>query len=128
MDFVKSLNDAINNILGGQMTGGQMSGGEMNGGSVWTYVALIAVALVAVGTYLYIYEYFGCGSGRVSVDNKCVDMCPKGTTFANVNKTNDKMVDCVNEKGSTVVYDMPKSVPTPTPTSAPAPATTTPAS
>jgi hypothetical protein len=116
MDFIKSLHESLNNILGDN----QMTGGDMNGGaSIYTWLIVIVV-LVAVGAYLYLNEYLMCTSGRVSIDKKCVNMCPEGYSFLNVNTGNNTMVDCTDlTLGGTKVFKIPQPQPKVTPTNTP---------
>jgi hypothetical protein len=118
MEFAQSLNQTLNSILGGQMSGGQMYDGQMSGGGMLIWI-VIAVVFAAAG-YLYWNEYFSCHSGRVSIDKKCVNMCPEGTTFKNVNSKNDKHVDCADAKGTINTYLMPQVTVAPAPTTTPA--------
>ena len=112
MDFSKILNQNLNNMLGGNV--------GLEGGGVMVWVVVLVVVLVAVGGYMYMNEYFGCNTGRASVDGKCVDLCPAGFTFKS---TDGKATICTGADGK----DVPYAVPTPTPAPTAAPVTTSPA-
>ena len=115
MDFSKLLNQQLNSMLGGNMNTSMEGGGPL----VWIVVALVVVG--AVGVYLYMNEYFGCSSGRLAVDGKCVNLCPEGETFKSAD-TEKKVAKCT--KGDKVnEYGFP--TPTPAPTTTPAPVATT---
>jgi len=120
MDFSNYLNQQLNSMFGGNQ--------HMEGGGLLVWVVLVLVIVGAVGVYLYLNEYFGCNSGRLLVDGKCVNLCPEGYTFK---KTDLEAKVAVCTKGD---KDTNYALPTPTPkpadaatTSTPAP-TTTPAS
>jgi hypothetical protein len=104
-NFDQNLNQALNNMLGG----------DMNGGGMLLWVGVLVILLIAVGVYVYYFtEYLGCSSDRVSVNGKCTNICPDGTTFKSLDK-NGLVANCTNATGVDVQY----AVPTPAPVSTP---------
>jgi hypothetical protein len=115
MDFSNYLNQQLNSMFGGNQ--------NMEGGGLLVWVVLVLVIVGAVGVYLYLNEYFGCNSGRLLVDGKCVNLCPEGYTFK---KTDLEAKVAVCTKGD---KDTNYALPTPKPAAAdasstPAPTTT----
>lgn len=113
MDFSKLLNQNLNSMLGGAEGGGAM---------VW--VVALVVVLAAVGVYMYLNEYFSCSAGRVSVDGKCVNICPEKYTFKSMDANNSKNGVCTKD-GETPAVDYSVPLPTPTPSATPVPTSST---
>ena len=105
MDF-SNLNQSFNNMLGGAEGGGP---------AVW--ILALVVVLAAVGVYMYLNEYFSCSTGRVSVDGKCVDMCPEGYKFKSLDEKTKGNAICTNAKGEDGTVAIPTPKPTPAATS-----------
>jgi hypothetical protein len=99
MDF-SNLNQSLNNMLGGA---------EGGGAAVW--ILALVVVLAAVGVYMYLNEYFSCSSGRVSVDGKCVNMCPEGYTFKSLDEKTKGNAICTDAKGVDGTVPIPTAAP-----------------
>ena len=84
--------------------------GSMEGGSMVVWLVLGLIGLVAIFVAMWQYEFFGCTSGRMVIDGKCVNMCPEGLTFGRYLE-DEKKVTCSKDH---FIY-----LPYPTPTAAP---------
>jgi hypothetical protein len=71
--------------------------GGMEGGNMTVWIILGLVALVGIFVVMWQYEFFGCISGKTSVDNKCVNWCPEGSTYK-ITNFDGKTVTCADDK------------------------------
>jgi len=81
MDFIK---EELANMIGGGMGDVSMV--------MWIVIAVVLVVVVA-GVAHYA-ELLGCHTGRVSVDSKCINMCPVDYVYVSKDPNNSKNVIC----------------------------------
>lgn len=84
-----NVSESFNNFA--RFTGG------MEGNNMALLLIIGAVLLVFIFVVMWQYEYFGCTSGRTTVDNKCVNWCPTGSTYKLTN-LDGKTVTCADDK------------------------------